>query len=976
MAERNSGSSLEELIGVSDIDFDLKQQLSDLGKQRNLLIFMRDKKKYVDKSGVKSIQDGYDRLSKLTASNRGLSIYCLEQKLEFMHEFEDLHSWKFLGIRAETNFNVGVKKEVPGEKKKHFVLAYQDLEREVEQLRNSGLNNPLNAALYKTIEVCSSLSGYLNDPVNERDLKLQVVQRGLDSIKELRDSRSLDYDFRARYMHSFLCLRKSEVVEEGKRDIYDEGITLLKDAFKSARPFEIDRTISSYASQAFSDRRGIGTGQEYSDKTNLTDLENLVFATICSELSEQMGNHKHENYQAIARDYYELQHLIKRVYKKQNRTIALEDVEEKIKGVLNLTNPLGEKVFGAYRGGLLQIIDKTVAPENNSYMMRGIEMQSISLEHALSAFEKSREAFDESSDNLSYTGFGITNLATLNQLSGRISREEMEKRLIYAESLLERVLETRKEEKSKDLYKDYTRLAECQFRLAGLTVDISAKKGLYRKVISNNLKAARLFNTNPLPEFFSYIASSFFKSSEVSFDSNLRTRYLRKATRYLDRAYEAGDKSVENRAKKGFCSLKLLEDMSIKGNTASEEVDALVMQSKQSFEEAIQLAEPQGRGLTKNLDVYSYFLFYYLSKAVCENRISGGDLNKYQLREPAEYVKDAFDLFFTRPALDLKQISEGSNLVCKSLDDHGLLNNIFVLKKGKRISLDKEMEITSELNQRLLGRFGENKKYLVPRPHGIFFHEDNNPDFTGDYYVMSYKEGNTLERILKDERKGEEQRLGVLLDVTDYLAFIHAEVPINDKDFRFDRGRSDISLRLQRFKKSELRFTSRDIENILSNYSVIEESLKDSLLVFNKDAHPRNWIIRSNQDVVALDFEGGVIPQAYDLVKLMESGTIPLDKRDELIQHYVDRYREYSSGQNLDFDKFKPQYFNLILHKALAFIGGWSKQKSDEWNRNIVLAVENAQKSVAYIQANLSSDPRYKTLESSFDNLHRLLVAA
>ncbi|VVB77898.1 Uncharacterised protein [uncultured archaeon] len=675
------------------------------------------------------------------------------------------------------------------------------------------------------------------------------------------------------------------------------------------------------------------------------------------------------NYQSIGRQFYNLQHL-----SKEDFDINPEITPLKIKNaLLESINEEVEKL------GKSRISKKDIEREFSSILglldnspNLGLELQMNFMENASNAFLKGARAHDQSPDNKSYRGCSMLHVARLNNYIKRYSPDQMREKLEDAENNLRSALEERVKEQPNDLYKDYSRLAECQFRLALATFDISRKNNLCEASIANNKSAKKLLEEKKIkvnPQIYSFIADAHQRLAETSYERSLKRLHLGETIRNFSLAAKAGDDFPENRSKKGGSIIELLKIESRDG-VNRENLLKRIKEAKETLEEGNLLNEKR-----KGHFVYPFVLLYYLSKDIEENQIKGfskENLSELGLKPPVEYMKDVFKIYSSNKNWAVKALSESANFVFESADNYGLLEDTFILKRGNHEGLLKEMKSTEEARGHLM-KIPE-KGYLTPKPLDIFDHQDHDERVSGSYYAMSMKKGITLDNFLSNERKSSDEKSEVLKNVIDYLAFIHANIQIETSEFKFERGREDIFNRLNRLKESGISIDSLEISNILSNYSVIEESLKKSLLVFNKDAHPKNWIVSSDNHIVALDFEGGIIPQAYDLVKLLEFGeSIDFGQKDELLIQYVNSYNKYKPDSNLDFDKFKLEYLNLTLHKAFTFISGYSKQKSTDWNKNIFVSIENARKSLNYIENNLSSDPRYKNLEISLDNIYQLL---
>ena len=229
----------------------------------------------------------------------------------------------------------------------------------------------------------------------------------------------------------------------------------------------------------------------------------------------------------------------------------------------------------------------------------------------------------------------------------------------------------------------------------------------------------------------------------------------------------------------------------------------------------------------------------------------------------------------------------------------------------------------------------------MPRPHHIFEHNDENPALTGWYYAMSQKHGRTLEQVLHTNRNKEE-RTRIMKDIVDYLAFIHANIPVSPEKFNLNEGRENVVEGLDKLVQMGLDETSVCV--VLGCYDKLMPSILSKCnLVFNKDAHAKNWIVTSNHDIVAVDFGEGIIPQAYDLVKLVGTRGYSDEQENELLELYVDSFNRYS-GRKIFLEEFKEQYMGLTL-QSLGYFRFWSKDNKD-LSKSILFCLEKAQRTL------------------------------
>src|SRR3989338_7239780 len=111
----------------------------------------------------------------------------------------------------------------------------------------------------------------------------------------------------------------------------------------------------------------------------------------------------------------------------------------------------------------------------------------------------------------------------------------------------------------------------------------------------------------------------------------------------------------------------------------------------------------------------------------------------------------------------------------------------------------------------------------------------------------------------------------VTIEILTMLAFIHAKMPVEGKSTR--KSREYFDDRVGRLKQ-EYDIDAKIIDKLLAGYIV--DARINSEYVFNKDAHPENWIIETGlipklrgERIIAIDWdEKGTIEQAQELFTL------------------------------------------------------------------------------------------------------------
>ena len=689
----------EDLSLMSQIFNELKHlegEMASLDRKKNVLLL-----KYVNKRrDAGEIEHQYYRLykelskwqekvpSQIYTFARGLSVECLDSCLKIMQKYWDNKSHIFLGKRANVNLARGELESIKAKKIAFFKQAFEDFKEElVLKPGNYCIDYPLS-------RVCMRLSSL----DIEDALKRKVIDTGIKVNESMRESH-MQKNFRNQDILGFFYLRRAnlrnEDEKEEKEKDYKEGFRLVSEALKLLNPDRKEGDTSkiySYLGLAFSDAFRIKTGQKGDEEVEFkrvekNDLENLITSIACSEYSRDSGNEKPENYQAIGRQYFNLHGLIKKISAGEVLEIDVLDFKKKVRDVLSkksnhLRGDSLKAIFKNYRGGLRKIDNFYENVPN-----LGKEIGFIALESALTSFEESArgDEGDKSLDNKSYRGTCMTELAKLNRWLKKWDNNEVREKLKEAKSLLENVVEKREEEllvlekngeseytKAK-LSKDYTRLSECEFRLADsdITLDTDERKKLYEDVIKlNNLAIARGRVTS---QTNSFIASSHYKLVELSSDNNEKKKHLDEAINGFNLSFGEGDNSPENRGKTGSCYLKRLEIM-LQENPASDEIEAIIGKARETLEDAVR------KGKEKSF-IYPYCLLAELSDSIGDNKIGGYDelMERYSWKTVVDKLFDNKDNLANifRPLTKEK--------VWIVDDEYGLMKRDLVIKENENV---------------------------------------------------------------------------------------------------------------------------------------------------------------------------------------------------------------------------------------------------------------------------------------------------
>ncbi len=180
------------------------------------------------------------------------------------------------------------------------------------------------------------------------------------------------------------------------------------------------------------------------------------------------------------------------------------------------------------------------------------------------------------------------------------------------------------------------------------------------------------------------------------------------------------------------------------------------------------------------------------------------------------------------------------------------------------------------------------------------------------YSVTLHKEGNTLETLLQ---QGNKQHMPEIISL---LARLHSVLPKNLPKLS---PREDFAKRLA---NKELEIPSEIARQLTDAYSPIEQAvLDDAVWVYNKDAHPGNWMI-ADDNIIVFDFEATqLIPVTFDLANLLRCR--PFFTRQEE-RNYVENYLAEASSNGLPInpETFNRAYLNSAIHRLVAFASAWS----------------------------------------------------
>ncbi|MBT4823705.1 hypothetical protein HN695_06950 [Candidatus Woesearchaeota archaeon] len=198
--------------------------------------------------------------------------------------------------------------------------------------------------------------------------------------------------------------------------------------------------------------------------------------------------------------------------------------------------------------------------------------------------------------------------------------------------------------------------------------------------------------------------------------------------------------------------------------------------------------------------------------------------------------------------------------------------------------------------------------------------------------VIKRSIGDTLlEKLTQYNAKKENPVEENVLETLTMLAFIHAKMPIEER-----KKRGKIEYFEQKIEELKiLGLNTKTIDLLTQSYI----GFNNSPFVFNKDAHPENWIIETGitpglkpEKIIAIDWdEKGTIEQVQELVNLLDyTIQIPNGKKMQYIAFYLEEFL-YFANKDLasleQHDTFQLNYLNSKYERLLGLCCAWSSPK-------------------------------------------------
>jgi len=307
----------------------------------------------------------------------------------------------------------------------------------------------------------------------------------------------------------------------------------------------------------------------------------------------------------------------------------------------------------------------------------------------------------------------------------------------------------------------------------------------------------------------------------------------------------------------------------------------------------------------------------------------------------------------------LERVSETKNPVRQLKASRFLADTVIFKDKKSRDDLEAEKELNKYLASRLPDRFG------VAEP----FYTTEKPVDGLHTLAMRFMSGETfLERLKKFDSSA-------LEDIVDCLAFVHASVP----EDMVRKGRVKLGLKLKhKLVDSDLSIPKSLARKFVQNYRPVFNSFKNARFVYNKDAHPENWLIAGDK-IVVLDCENEyLVPMQFDLVNLLEYSDLLPDKvKDKAIDKYIGAYEKYT-GTELNKEEFRLVYFNSVITRAISLCSAWSSNDRKSLHSQRPVVINNAINAVARLKQEHKDYCRkfnsyYVALEESLSEIKSLV---
>ena len=269
-----------------------------------------------------------------------------------------------------------------------------------------------------------------------------------------------------------------------------------------------------------------------------------------------------------------------------------------------------------------------------------------------------------------------------------------------------------------------------------------------------------------------------------------------------------------------------------------------------------------------------------------------------------------------------------------ALKESKFFGSTFVFKLG---SSSQDFEAEAANTKTLEAIVANQKKFFAPR----ILHIASKPlEINGAqsyFYAMAREPGSTLLEKIESAQNCFED----FCNIAGCLAIIHAKMP---KQAAFGALPIAKNLYFSKLKNASFGIPAALQKEIMKNYRPIYDSIVAQNFVYNKDAHPENWLIDNSGNITVLDCEKSwLVPQQFDLANLLDYGDYLsyAEKKQIIFEAYLPAYRKETNSL-IDEKKFITGYLNSVVHRALSLSSAWSsKDRQSLWTKRKSL-IDNA----------------------------------
>ncbi len=230
-------------------------------------------------------------------------------------------------------------------------------------------------------------------------------------------------------------------------------------------------------------------------------------------------------------------------------------------------------------------------------------------------------------------------------------------------------------------------------------------------------------------------------------------------------------------------------------------------------------------------------------------------------------------------------------------------------------------------------------------------------------YVMRYVEGETLyDKLLKGDKRA-------MPKVVTALAKIHAHYTPKAKELNLEE-------RLQeKLADEHFNIPKQIAQTITTNYKPVFKAITNNACwVWNKDAHPENWIISKKIGVIDCEADH-LVPATLDLANLLEYGEFfTHEEKKKYVQQYAHDYTKETRPLTITMSA----YYNSVIHRMLSLASAWSSPERKKMQLQRKQAMHRAIEAIKYIAKEDNTyysehHEEYGRLQQAFEQLKAIL---